>query len=555
MAYLRIIRTAMLSREFKKEESLIRYWANQAIELCYDIDDEELIQETAQIHAAIQRLNRDRRIIFIGDSKCGKSSLLAGVAQYPHIAGVPMKDEYLCWRYRCADGDATCSAFIPMENLEGLELTDTATCADPANQDTILALMNTADVVIAVMDGRFAESSTVWPLLAALPIERKREVLITVTHTDLLGADEALKLKEKLQEISRMQLSAAPSIHFICPTTQKGLDSFIVRIKEALQAKHGLKADLKRVVDLTNALLSKQSNILRIRQTITSNNDNFLKDIDSNMQHFLKMQLDSAPLHADQYASTALMDQSKVIKALKKAMGRWLSPVTLVRMNLFGSDTENYYYHTVCDSIRRLQEESDAQFMASCHQHWDLIRPRMKKAMECDIGTFPAQSIAAELKSLRKRFTVAVHKPFNDTQLGHAINRTFLNSAFWMKFFVAIACLCLTVAGGLGAFGLTFLAIWMVLSSIIVWGLGSLFHLVSVAQCCREFSRHGEALALHMKECILPDIKDHFFSRMAAYRRLYNEPQKKVDRNKRRLAPIREQHLNIARQLATSLPR
>lgn len=545
----------MLSREFKKEESLIRYWANQAIELCYDIDDEELIQETAQIHAAINRLNRDRRIIFIGDSKSGKSSLLAGVAQYPHIAGVAMKDEYLCWRYRCADGDATCSAFIPMENLEGLELTDTASCTEPENQDTILALMNTADVIIAVMDGRFAESSGTWQLMAALPMERKREVLITVTHTDLLGADEALKLKEKLQEISRMQLSAAPAIHFICPTTQKGLDSFIVRVKEALQAKHGLKADLKRVVDLTNALLSKQSNILRIRQTITSNNDNFLKDIDANMQHFLKMQLDTAAQHADQYATTALFSQNKVHAALKKAMGRWLSPVTLVRMNLFGADTENYYYHTVCDSIRRLQEESDSQFIESCHQHWDMIRPRMKKAMECDIGNFPTESISRELKSLRKRFTVAVHKPFNDVQLGHAINRTFLNSAFWMKLFIFITCLCLTVAGGLGAAGFTFLAIWMVISSFIVWGLGSLFHFVSVAQCCREFSRHGEALALHMKECILPDVRDHFISRMAAYRRLYTEPQRKVDRNKRRLTPIRELHLNITRQLSTILPR
>ena len=129
----------MLQRGFRKEESLARHWAGQVIELCLDIDDESLAEHTKPIEEAIKVLDRDRRVVFIGDSKSGKSSLLAGVVQYPAIAKAEMTDDYRCWRYRNNDGDATCSTFIPLENLEGLELTDTTGAENEAARDTLLA--------------------------------------------------------------------------------------------------------------------------------------------------------------------------------------------------------------------------------------------------------------------------------------------------------------------------------------------------------------------------------------------------------------------------------
>ena len=270
----------MLQRGYRKEESLARHWAGQVIELCEEIDDDTLTEFIEPIQQAIKALDHDRRVLFIGDSKSGKSSLLAGIAQYPAIAKAEMTEVYRCWRYRNNDGDATCSIFIPLENLEGLELTDTAAAEDAANQETIKALRKAADAVVAVLDASRIEGSAIWDLLATLSQERRNATLLAVTHTDKLGAEEALKLKDKLRDYCRKRISSTPAIYFISPTTMKGMDGFTQRVQEALNAPHGLRADIRKVITLSGDLLNKQYHILRARESVSQNDYGFLNSID-----------------------------------------------------------------------------------------------------------------------------------------------------------------------------------------------------------------------------------------------------------------------------------
>lgn len=545
----------MLSRGFRKEESLARYWAKQAIELCYDIDDESLIERSLPIEQAISQLERDRRIIFIGNSKSGKSSLLAAVAQYPAIRNTRMEHEYLCWRYRSTDGDATCSAFIPRENLEGLELTDTACCAVPENRDIIVSLMQASDVIIGVMDARAAEESAVWELLNTLPQNRRHAALITVTHTDKLGAEEALQLKEKLRTISRKKLNTSPSIHFICPTTLKGVDSFIQRIQEALEEPHGLKGDIRQIIDSAGDLLNKQFAILRTREAISDNNNNFLKQINNEIDLALADQMEDCGIYANAYAEAAVHAIPQTLSAKKKAFGWWLSPVTLMRMELFGAGAELHFYRSYCDHILKKLEEDDHSFVALCQEHWNLKGPIIKKEIECDIGAFPNDALNQDLEGIRNRFVCSIHRHFEQEKILHQMNDIFLNSAQWMKYFILGICLCLTVAGILGYFNLTFPACWLMLCCIPLWLLGTLYHRFVASHTNQQIIKMAEQLRTSMQTDLVSDIHQLFISRMAAYRKLYTEPQNKVARNKALLAPIKQEVLNATRQLSSVMHR
>ena len=545
----------MLQRGFRKEESLTRHWAGQVIELCLDIDDESLGEYTKPIEDAIKVLDRDRRVVFIGDSKSGKSSLLAGVVQYPAIAKAEMTDDYRCWRYRNNDGDATCSTFIPLENLEGLELTDTTGAENEAARETLLALIHTADVVVAVVDARKINEAAVWELLAELPQERRSAALIAVTHTDKLAAEDALRLKDSLRDFCRKRLSSTPALYFISPTTMKGMEGFTQRVQEALDSPHGLRAAIRKAIDLSSDLLNKQYQILRAREAVSQNDNGFLDSIDREIDNFLSHQLTGIKNYTDSYSEAALQALPPTITELRRAFGRWLSPVTLVRLHLFGPGAEQYYYNMLCREILSRQEVSDANFAVSCAGHWNHVRPRMKKAMECEIGDFPEQALHKELGNLRTRLSRNLYKPFTLDKMRRRIAEIFESCTQWMQFFILLTCLCLITAGVLGVLGLTMPAVWMLVSAGIVWGIGSLLHLSAARSIRKDFVHLAERLQESMLAGMGEDIRALLTSRVAAYRQLYTEPRRKVERNDALLKPLQQRHLNITRQISSILPR
>ena len=545
----------MLQRGYRKEESLTRHWAGQVIELCTDIDDETLTEYTKPIEDAIKVLDRDRRVVFLGDSKSGKSSLLAGLLQYPAIAKTEMTDDYRCWRYRNNDGDATCSTFIPLENLEGLELTDTTGAEQESARETLLALAQTADVVIAVVDARKTDEAAVWDILAALPQERRSAALIAITHTDKLAAEDALRLKDSLREFCRKRLSSTPALYFISPTTMKGMEGFTQRVQEALNSPYGLRAAIRKVIDLSNDLLNRQYQILRAREAVSQNDNGFLNSIDREIDNFLSHQLTGIKNYTDAYSDAAIQALPATLTALKRAFGHWLSPVTLVRLNRFGPGAEQYYYNKLCKEILSRQEVSDANFVASCAGHWGHVRPRMKKSMECEIGDFPEQELHKELSNLRTRLSRNLYKPFSQDKMRRRISEIFESCTQWMQLFIFIICLCLISAGVLGFLNMTMAATWMLISTGIVWLIGSLLHLSTARSIRKDFVHLAEKLQETMLTGMGEDIKALLTSRVAAYRQLYTEPRRKVERNDSLLKPLQQRHLNITRQISSILPR
>ncbi len=545
----------MLQRGYRTQESLVRYWAGQAVELCRDIDDESLEEYAQPVRQALETLERDRRIIVIGGEKCGKSSLLAGVAGCPLMARVPLTRHYVCWRYRSQDGDATCSRFLPEPSLEGLELVDTRSCADAGVAETVKLLLQGADVVLAVVDGRSPEQSPIWNILKSLPEKSVGACLLAVTFTDTLSAEVALQLKDSMRELCRNQLGTTLPQYFISPGSESGMDVFAERVQEAMEAPGGLRSTLRHVLERSVDLVRKQGRVLNSRAAVARTDSGFLAGIEQEIDNFLSHQLVSLKQRADSCSAAATRTLPRLLQLFRRTFGWFLSPVTLLRLELMGTGTEKCFYRLLCEEVLRLQQESDRQFVLSCAGHWKSVRPRMKKTLECEIGEFPAEALERELEQLRTRLGRELYEPFARLRLRHHLSALFNAQAGWMQVCIAFICLFLFIAGVLGFIGQDTLGMTSVGVAFVLWLGGSFAHLTARGRLRKGLVEKGEELQRVMAETLSSSVERLVISRVAAYRRLYTAPRHKVAQHEAMLEPLQKRYSTINIQLSAISPR
>lgn len=544
----------MLKRCYRTQESLVRYWAQQAVELCSDIDDPGLAEPIEPVLQAVAELKRPRRVVFIGGARCGKSSLLAHVIGSSVPAGIELDAPYVRWRFRCDDGDASSSRFLPLEHLEGLEIVDTADCAKPTVREALRELLPGTDVVIAVVDARSPQQSPVWELLAEVPETEVAACMVALTFTDTMPAAAALELNDTLRAVIRERLSRGLPVYQVCPTSEQGVEVFTARVQDALGVQGGVRSAVRRAVNAAVDLMYKQGSVLKVRGDVARTDSGFLAGIDQEIDNFLAHQMLGIPACAANYADAVRRASLPLGRRLRRIFGYFLSPVTLLRLELMGAGAEEFFYARIREDVLGLQSDSDSQFIHACSLHWKHVRPRMKKNLECEIGDFPETDIGTELERLRSGLAHDLHEPFNRQQVRSDLGQFFKSQLGWMRAFVVLVCFLLTLAGVLGLLGQDVMALGALLMGGVVWLLGSLTHLI-VSRHMRSLAKHAESLIAHRMDGIMQSlVKGVVISRVSAYRRLYTVPRRKVAEHEATLQPLMDRHSEVYRQLRAAAP-
>lgn len=544
-----------LRRVYSTQEGLVRYWAEQAVELCHQMEDTGLEEYALPVKVAQEALLHDRRIIAIGGAKSGKSALLAGLAGAPAIARHVRVGSYVCWRYVCRDGDATCSRFLPLPHLNGLELVDTADCGSEEAREVCMALLQGADVVIGVIDGRAPEASPVWDVLAGLPEQSLNNCLLAITHTDKIGAEAGLRLKDTLRELSRDKVNYPLPPYYVCPGDARGMDTFRSRVQEAMLGTHGLRAVIRGLAERAADLVDKQSRILRARRAASLTDNSFISSIDQEIDNFLAHQMLGLNAHQKNMNAALMKVLPPLLQRIRRHFGRGVSPSTLLRLELLGMDTDRALYRHMESEVQQMQAESDRQFTLSCAGHWRSVRPRMKKTIECEMGDFPEADLENELQDLRKRLCGDLYEPFASTGLRHRLFSLFIAQAGWMRACLIFMCFLLVAAGVLGFLGQNMPAVFCVASAALVWLGGAVGSRVACSHICREVTQLTNELRASMELSMKGVLERLIVSRVAAYRRLYTEPRQKVSRQNEMLEPLQQKQKEIYLQLRTLIPR
>ncbi len=539
----------MLTRSYRGQESLVRYWTMQAVELCYAIDDvasTSLTEYVPPVLDAIRAMEEERRLMVIGAAGCGKSSLLAGLSGCPLMAQVPLEAPFVRWRFRNDGGSAECSRFLPAEQLDGLELVDTASCAEPAVAEALRALMPGVDVVVAVLDGRHPEDSPVWELLASPEGAAVEAVVLAVTFA------HGPEVSEKVRELCRERLGRNLPVYGITPTSASAMETFCQRVQEALDSPSGLRAAIRNVVDAGVDLMYKQGSALKKLEATDRTNSSFLRQIEDEIDNFLTHQRADLPRRMDSYSEAVRRARPRLLRRLRWVFGWVFSPVTILRLELLGTGCELFYYRHMREEVLRFQQDSDRQFVLSCSAHWKSARPRMQRELSCDIGDFPEDKLTSELTRLRELLGRELYTPFAREQLRHRFSRLFAARSGWMRASLAFICLFLIFAGLLGLLGQDMPAAALGGVALLIWFFASLAHLVASRRIRRSIDELGQLLDTSACMTLRESVERLITSRMAAYRRLYALPRRKVDELERLLKPLQEHHMNIIRQLRAS---
>ncbi len=533
----------------------MRYWAQQAVALCDDIDDESFNAPREVLLEAIEEMGADRRIVLIGGSGCGKSTLLAGMIGNPILGRVSATAPFLRWRYMDSGADNTNARFLPEPNLFGLEVIDAAGCERDEVSEAVAPLLPGADVVVAVVDARKLEASPVWAMIQNIPAESGVECLVAVTHGDTLGAAQEVTLTDSVRRICHAQIGRVLPVYLINSNNPALAGEFGSRIVETMEnSTGGLRAAIRKVMKCGSDLLYKQGSVLKARDAVARTDSGFLAGIEQEIDNFLARQMQGVRNCVLNYAAAAQRTMPRLIRHLRRDLGYFLSPVVFLRLECYGPATENLYYRLVLDDISEQQEELDKQFIISCGGHWRSVRPRMKQTLQCEIGDFPANELESDLGQLRERLQSSLYAPFRYLKLRSAFVVLFKRQVEWMRFFVSSVCLLVCVAGILGLLSFDGLALMALLAAFVMWMLGSLIHFLVVKKICSWVRTSAEPLHENLHEQMGELVQDMIVSRVSAYRRLYTAPRQRVADYEVSLAPLQQRQSEIFRQLRSAAP-
>lgn len=545
----------MIQRRHITEESQTRYWAGQAVMLCRQMDDPSLDDYAQAVRDATTALSQDRRILVLGGQGSGKSSLIAGLAGSKAPRTAEWEGSYVRWRYLCKDGHAENSRFLPCENLDGLELTDTAPCNEPDVAEAVLELAQGADAIIATIDARQPEEAPAWELISAMPNALYPHCLLALTFADTLAAEATLELGKRVQEICRERTGETLRLCVCNPNSEQSMADFAARVQELLDAPHGVLNAISHLSEQASVLDKRQESILTARAAVARTDTVFMGNIEQEIDNFLSRQIMGADKLADTYAHVVATAMPKLRLKLQRVLGWWLSPVTILRLEQLAAGTEKCLYNLLCDEIQRLQKDADSQFVISCEAHWKSVRPRMAKTLACEIGDFPDSPLQQQLLNLRSGLCHELYEPFMHLRMRHELAKTFNAPSGWMLNCLWLICLCLIPAGMLGFFGQDLPALACVAMALVLWLFGSLAHLVFVRRTLACLSTWAESLTDGLQAALRERIRNFIVSRVTAYRVLYIKPRETVASHAKMLKPLQDRHHYIKIGLKDAAPR
>ncbi len=541
----------VLTRAYRSQENLVRYWALEAVKLCKAIEGVSVVsmdEPIAQLHDALRAMARERRVMLVGAEQCGKSSLLAGLAGCPLLQQVPLDAPFVCWRYRNEDGDARNSRFVPMQDWEGLELVDSRSCGEPAVVESLRALLPGTDVLVAVVDGRNAAASPVWELLASEEAQAARTAMLAVTFASGPQTSDAMR------ELCQARLGRSLPVYCVNPASESAMEVFCERVQDALESQPALRADIRAAMDAADALLHKVGHTLNDMESKFRTNSGFIRQLDEDIDGVLSRQLAMLPQHMGVYADTARRALPRLLRRLRWVFGWFFSPVLILRLELLGAGVERFYYHGLREDVLQLQMDSDRSFLFSSAKHWQVVRPEMQRALSFEIGELPEAELAEELAALRERLGVELYAPFAGVQLRSHLSKIFNAHAGWMRACLTFICLFLFLAGALGVLGQDLPAIALVGVALLIWLGAGIGHMVAA----RRVRREVETCCAAMEPALFARIKESVellvVARMTAYRRLYNKPRLKVAALEEELQPRRQEQRHILHQLRGVVP-
>jgi len=531
----------MLHRRYHSSSSFIDSSTHQCLALASLVNDESLNEEVQSLTRIYQRRRQERRILILGDAHSGKSTILANLVQLPVIAKHYSADAFTRWRYRPDSGEVACSRFLPSPQLEGLELIDTKDLSNVLMRNAVISILPSVDICICVVDARKLLKSSIWSFLKEATVHMSCSVVMTLTFSDHISVEELLRLRGEAQQFARDAFGRdipiflldspedAPAFEDFLSAMQGLIDSLRVEGRESILAGQ-LCSNLIHAFGAS--LISHDKSIEKGRM--------LLADIDREIDGFLEGQLRSL---GDLLSSYQDVFDAKLPFILDKAcrnIGFCFTPAKLLSRDSLAARTEMHYFNLILDEIVLRHVNLDAQFILACETHWKEVNPRMKQAMNCEIGVFDAKCLESELARVRQKMGKYLHEAVLCEKLRPALSKIFQQALDWMMPSFVFICLFLITASIIGFMGYNSIALIFLALAFLFWLMVSCAQWIELKYLRRSVTKVINKMAPSLNTALGGALRHMVVARVSAYRGLYSEPRLLLENRENKLKELQK---------------
>lgn len=536
----------MLHRRHHPLSSFVESSSRQCLELAVLIKDDALDALTAPLLEISSRLNNERRILIIGDALSGKSTILANLVQVPVIAKRYSADAFTRWRYRPDSGEVSCSCFVPVPQLEGIELIDTKPLSNLPMRAAVLSILPSVDICICVVDARKLEDSSIWAFLKEAQDCMSCSVVMALTYADHMPVEAVLSLRHSAQKFARDSFARdIPVFPLDSPADSPAFEDFLSALQSLMDSARVAGRDLKEAGQLCANLIHSFGAAIASREKAIQSERMLLAEVDREIDGFLEGQLRSLGDLLTSYQDVFDAKLPYILDRLCRNIGFCFTPAKLLSRESLASRTEMYYFDLVLDEIVSRHIDLDVQFILACETHWKEVAPRMKHAMSCEIGVFDAGNLELELAQVRQRTGKYLHEAVLCEKLRPALSKIFQRALDWMMpSFVAI-CLALIVASIIGFMGYTLLAFYFVALAFLLWLMASCAQWVELKYLRCRVTKVVNNIAPSLNSALVGALRHMVVARVSAYRSLYSVPRRLLEDQEKALKDIKKMHHDL----------
>lgn len=549
-----------LRRGTRSLESHTRHWATQVLSLCSNFDTDEINAAKTRVLQGIELLAQPQRIMAVGGAMCGKSSVLASLASMSVIATKKMEEQvYRRWRYLCPDGRSEASCFVARESLEGLELVDTLPLGSPEVENILTRLLPRVDILLAVVDMQQPEASPIWRFLEKQnQLNTLRDVIIVGTFCDQLSQEEQSKAGAKLTDICMERLSEQPQmIHLACTAGLTPSTASLVQLVQRflIGSPMGLNGTIKQLLQDSYMLTEQCDRLIRERGIKLHDNRGLISHVEDEMEGFQKNQSRLVMQQAHKYALAAKDSLPELLRYVSGMLGFYLSPAVLFNLEVMGQVAENEYFCLVRDEIMAQQESADEQFVHYCGTHWNSTGPRLKQALDCELGEFPKEILEVELDNQRNMLSHTLYEIYIEAGLRHRFAQYFSRQSSWMHTSLVLVSLCLIAAGILGSLGQDFLGLCNLILATFIWIFSSIALIVVKRRITRGIAHEVNSIQPLLLTGLALPMQQAIQARTAMYRHFFTPARQQVASMETMLVPLNQSQRLIKQHLYGAIER
>lgn len=549
---------------FRKGNSFLSHQVRNLAECALDFScrvrgseefpSEELVREV------LKDALRLPRVVVIGQTGAGKSSVLASLANEPAFATTKFDSIARKWQYSAPakpekeDGIVT-TGFFPSELLLDVELIDTAGFENPAVYSELPRLLERADVVVLALRANDGEGSAYWEWLATLPAEVVQRMVVALTFSDLLGYEALQAVKDGIRSVSSRMLGQELPLFPVTGVILEGkpspgIESLARRMDGMLTSTRPAASISAAVIAATSSLLQEQEKVLRNQERLTRLDAGFLAGIEQEINEMRRRIEMSLPSRLDVLCQFVQDCVPRLARKTSRQLGYLLSISRIGKFRRFAEVVDEWFYELLRIGVEERIEFHNREFLTACRDHWNSVRPRVQDKLDCEIGEFPEEVIKNRLNIYRQRLGLALYEPLRAFGVKSCLVKLYSGQECWMRRQMILIFLLLIASGVLGGLGENLAGLVLLGLGILFWVLAAIALIFVRMRLTSQIEEAAKDLPLVVRDELQIPLYESMVSGVVDYRKLFRTLRGLVDVGAEQVAPLLDEHSKMFYKLS-----